>query len=155
MAADPSPLVDQVRRVCAGPGTRTDRAHQVADLIRRGTGFRWVGIYAVARGTVALQAWSGPAPPAFPEFPADRGLTGAAVAACDVVISNDVATDPRYLTNSDTTGSELIAPVRAGAGVVGTLDVESDLTGAFTDADADLARRLAAVLAPLWSDAED
>jgi putative methionine-R-sulfoxide reductase with GAF domain len=107
----------------------------------------------VARGTVTLEAFSGPAPPAHPRFPADRGLTGTAIAARDAVVSNDVATDPRYLTNSDTTGSELIAPVLTGAGVVGTLDLESDRTGAFSDRDADAARTLAAALAPLWADA--
>jgi putative methionine-R-sulfoxide reductase with GAF domain len=147
-------LVDQVRRVCTGPGSRADRARRVADVVRRGTGFRWVGVYAVARGTVVLQAWSGPAPPAYPEFPADQGLTGAAIAAGDVVVSNDVGTDPRYLTNSATTGSELIAPVRTGGEVIGTLDVESERTGAFADAHADLARRLAATLALLWSEPE-
>jgi GAF domain-containing protein len=155
MADDVPELLDGVARVCAGSGTRAERARRVADLVRRGTGHRWVGIYSVVRGTVVLEAWSGPAPPAYPEFPADRGLTGAAIATGDVVVSNDVAADPRYLTNADTTGSELIAPVRAGGRVVGTVDLESHLTGAFTDADADLARRLAAVLAPLWADAAD
>jgi putative methionine-R-sulfoxide reductase with GAF domain len=143
-------LVGQVVRACAEPGSRAERARQVVDLIRRGTGHRWVGVYSVAGGTVVLEAWSGPAPPAYPEFPADRGLTGAAIAARDVVASNDVATDPRYLTNSDTTGSELIAPVLAGSLVVGTIDLESDRVGAFSDADAALARRLAAAAAPLW-----
>jgi putative methionine-R-sulfoxide reductase with GAF domain len=149
------PLVDHVARICAGSGTRAERAHLVAELVRRGTGHRWVGIYSVVRETVVLEAWSGPAPPAFPQFPADRGLTGGAIATGDVVISNDVATDPRYLTNADTTGSELIAPVRAGCRVVGTVDLESDRTGAFADADADLARRLAAAVAPLWAEVED
>jgi putative methionine-R-sulfoxide reductase with GAF domain len=144
-------LVGEVARACAAPGARAERSQEVADLIRRGTGHRWVGVYSVAGGTVALEAWSGPAPPAYPEFPADRGLTGAAIAARDVVLSNDVTTDPRYLTNSATTGSELIAPVLAGSRVVGTIDLESDRLGTFAEADADLARRLAATVAPLWA----
>jgi GAF domain-containing protein len=143
-------VVDRVARICAEPGSRSDRAQRVADRIRHGTGHRWVGVYSVAGGVVTLAAWSGPAPPAYPEFPADRGLTGAAIAARDVVVSNDVAADPRYLTNSETTGSELIAPVLAGSEVVGTIDLESDRLGAFSEADADLARRLAAAVARLW-----
>ena len=144
-------IVARVARVCAGGGSLTDRAREAAVTIRRATGHRWVGLYSVVEGTVALEAWSGPAPPAYPEFPADQGLTGAAIVARDVVVSNDVATDPRYLTNSETTGSELIAPVLAGSLVLGTLDLESDRVGAFSDADADLARRLAAAVAPLWA----
>jgi len=145
-------VVDQVARACAEPGSRSERCERVADLIRRATGHRWVGVYSVTGGTVALEAWSGPAPPAYPEFPEDQGLTGAAIAACDVVLSNDVTTDSRYLTNSATTGSELIAPVLVGSQVVGTIDLESDRPGAFSGADADLARRLAAAVAPLWAE---
>jgi putative methionine-R-sulfoxide reductase with GAF domain len=147
-------LVERVAHVSGGPGSRAHRALLAADLIRRETGHRWVGIYSVARGTVVLQAWSGPAAPAYPEFPADRGLTGAAIAARDVVVSNDVAADPRYLTNSETTGSELIAPVLAATRVIGAVDLESDRTGAFSEADVDLARRLATAVASLWDDAE-
>lgn len=66
-------------------------------------------------------------------------------------MSNDVAHDSRYLTNMESTGSELIAPVVANVVVVGTLDIESDRTGAFTDTDVELARRLAAALEALWS----
>jgi len=145
-------LVNQVARACTEPGSRSERCERVADLIRRGTGHRWVGVYSVAGGTVALEAWSGPAPPAYPQFPSDRGLTGAAIVARDVVLSNDVTTDRRYLTNSATTGCELIAPVLVGSRVVGTIDLESDQVGAFSEADADLARRLAAAVAPLWAE---
>jgi GAF domain-containing protein len=143
-------LADQVARLCAGSGPRADKTRRLADVIRHGTGHRWVGVYSVAGGTVVLEAWSGPAPPAHPEFPADRGLTGAAVATRGVVVSNDVSADPRYLTNSATTGSELIAPVVAGSEVVGTIDLESERVGAFSDADVALARRLATAIAPLW-----
>ena len=144
--------VGDIVRVCADCGSRNEKAQRIADLISESTGHRWVGVYSVARGTVALEAWSGPAPPAYPEFPEDQGLTGAAIAARDVVLSNDVTTDPRYPTNCATTGSGLIAPVLAGSQVVATIDLESDRLGAFSEADAGLARRLAATAAPLWAE---
>lgn len=143
-------LVDEVARLARSPGTRTERARQVADAVRAGGAYRWVGVYTVDETTVTVVAWTGPARPAYPTFPRDRGLTGAAIAACDVVVSNDVAGDLRYLTTMDSTGSELIAPVAVAGRVVGTIDIESDRTDAFADSDAQIARRLAAAAAPLW-----
>jgi putative methionine-R-sulfoxide reductase with GAF domain len=62
------------------------------------------------------------------------------------VISNDVATDPRYLTALDSTGSELIVPVLAGGRPRDTLDVEDGRSGAFSEED----RRLFEALEPLF-----
>ena len=39
------------------------------------TGRRWVGVYEVTPTEVVNLAWSGPAPPAHPTFPAAQGLT--------------------------------------------------------------------------------
>lgn len=151
MLSELDQLVDEVARISGGPGGRAQRAQRVVDLVRTRSGYRWVGVYTVDASSVSVDAYSGPGAPAFPSFPRDRGLSGAAVAARDVVVSNDVAHDPRYLTNMESTGSELIAPVVASGDVVGTLDIESDRTDAFTDTDVELARRLAAALVALWS----
>jgi putative methionine-R-sulfoxide reductase with GAF domain len=67
-----------------------------------------------------------------------------------VALSNDVARDPRYLTNQDDSGSELIVPILAEGRVVGTLDVESSDVGAFDGAAVMRYERLAAALRPLW-----
>jgi putative methionine-R-sulfoxide reductase with GAF domain len=69
----------------------------------------------------------------------------------DVAVSNDVANDPRYLTNQDDSGSELIVPVCDGVRVVGTLDVESDHVGAFTGDTIAFYERIARALQPLWT----
>src|SRR5215475_10202347 len=117
-----------------GPEPRPVRAEAAAELIRDATGARWVGIYTVADGIVTNEAWSGPGAPAHPTFSATEGLTGHAVRAGAIAVSNDVQMDPRYLTNQGDTGSELIVPVLVAGAVVGTLDVESDARGAFDGA---------------------
>jgi putative methionine-R-sulfoxide reductase with GAF domain len=61
-----------------------------------------------------------------------------------------VARDPRYLTNQDDSGSELIVPVVSADRVVGTLDVEEGEVGAFDQADVNLFEMLADTLRPLW-----
>ena len=106
---------------------------------------------AAVGGEVHNIAWSGPTGPAHPTFPIAAGLTGIAVQSRSTVIANDVARDPRYLTNQASTGSELIVPILIGEQVVGTLDVEAAERGAFDERDRVLFETLAAALAELYA----
>lgn len=133
---------------------RMSRARTAAELIRSATRARWVGIYTVADNTVTNEAWSGPAAPAHPTFPVTEGLTGHAVRTDSVALSNDVGRDPRYLTNQEDSGSELIVPVILAGKSVGTLDIESDTIGAFGGAEITQYEELAAALRPLWGAAQ-
>ena len=143
-------LINELRREIGTDAPVDTRARRAAELIRTGTRRRWVGIYRVAGNDVRNLGWSGPAPPAYPTFPTDEGLTGAAVRSMSTVVSNDVATDPRYLTNQDTTGSELIVPIVLASAVVGTLDIEDPRANAFDKSDVDRFERLAGTLAGLF-----
>lgn len=142
-------LVEAVRREANSDGTCEERASRTAELIRTRTGRRWVGIYRLAEGEVRNLAWSGPAAPAYSSFPIERGLTGAAVRSRSAIVSNNVADDPRYLTNQQSTGSELIVPVLRDGTVVGTLDIEDPSTDAFNEEDQTLFELLAASLSGL------
>jgi len=145
-----SDVLARIRAEAARDAARAERAQRLADLIREHFDRRWVGLYEVTAREVANLAWSGPAPPAHPRFPCDKGLTGVAIAERRAVVSNDVANDPRYLTALESTGSELIVPV-VGDGVVrGTLDVEDARTGAFTAADVEQFEAVAAELVALY-----
>lgn len=130
--------------------SRAVAAARAADAIRAHTSWRWVGLYTLADGRVRNEAWSGPAPPAHPSFPASQGLTATALATGQTVVCDDVASDPRYLTNQAQTGSEMIVPVHSGGRVAGTLDIESDCPFAFGPADRRLAEELAERLGALW-----
>lgn len=143
-------VLERIRRQAGGAAPPEERAQRIADLIRLHTGRRWVGIYRVDAGELVNLAWSGPAAPAYPRFPAHQGLTGEAIRSHNAVISNDVANDPRYLTALDTTGSELIAPVFADGQIVGTLDIEDARIGAFDQGDQALFESLAAALTDLY-----
>jgi L-methionine (R)-S-oxide reductase len=145
-------LARRIAATVAAPGPRRERAHAAANLIRRATGQRWVGIYTVDDVSVTNEAWSGPGPPAYPSFPRDRGLTAHALLANAPALSNDVANDPRYLANQDDSGSELILPVIQQGHTVGTLDVESDKVGAFDGELLTYLERCAAALVALWDD---
>lgn len=146
----PNELLQAVRAAAELRLARDERSQRIADLIRTATGRRWVGVYEVTPAEVVNLAWSGLAPPAHPRFPAERGLTGAAINTRETVVSNDVSRDPRYLTALPSTGSELIVPIIVGDHVVGTLDVEDERTEAFGDDDRRLFERVAAELSPLY-----
>jgi putative methionine-R-sulfoxide reductase with GAF domain len=143
-------LVEDVRHEAAADAPAGTRARRAAELIRARTCRRWVGIYRVTTDEVKNLAWSGPAAPAHPNFPIDRGLTGAAIRSRTTVLSNDVANDPRYLTNQESTGSELIVPVLRDGRVVGTLDIEDARTNAFNKDDQAFFEELATAVSDLY-----
>ena len=123
----------------------------MADGIREAGSYRWVGIYAVGPEEISVIGWSGPAPPAHPRFPRDRGLCGAAAASGKTVVVEDVTKDPRYLKTLDTTRSEMVVPVKRENGeVVGLIDVESEHEDAFTPQDLRLLEGYASAVARLW-----
>jgi GAF domain-containing protein len=132
---------------------RTEKAVQIAELVRRAGSYRWVGLYEVTDQEIAAIGWSGPGAPAYPRFPVTQGLSGAAMAAKRAVVVNDVTTDPRYLTAFTSTLSEAIVPVLdpATGAVVGTLDVESGERDAFTDADRQALEQVAAACGGLFA----
>ena len=146
----PDELLEAIRAAAALPLARRERSQRIADLVRAATGRRWVGVYEVTLTEVVNLSWSGPAPPAYPRFSIERGLTGEAIRACSTIVSNDVASDPRYLTALASTGSELIVPVVVDERVVGTLDVEDERTDAFDDDDRRLFERIAGEMRPLY-----
>lgn len=80
-------------------------------------------------------------------IPITQGLMGAAVRTRDVVLVNDVASDPRHLPTPGATGitAELAVPILLGDRVLGVVNVESG--DPFTEDDAASLRTVADQLA--------
>ncbi len=110
-------------------------------------------MYDVTPTEITAIAWTGSDAPMFPSFARTQGLNGAAVEARAPIIVQDVARDERYLTTFGATRAEAIFPVAApeGGQIVGTIDVESDRTDAFTVEDEVFLRGCALALAGLWA----
>ncbi len=144
-----------VRELAAALDTldvREVRARRAAEIVRSARNYRWVGIYDVDDDRIELVGHTGVQAPVFIEFSTAEGLSGEAVRTRATVISNDVANDARYLTAFESTGSEMIVPILgAESGIaIGTLDVESDRVGAFSDDDRNFVERCATALMPLF-----
>ncbi|MAM62481.1 GAF domain-containing protein [Maritimibacter sp. UBA3975] len=70
-------------------------------------------------------------------IPFSRGVCGAAARTGEVQLVADVEAFPGHIACSSSTRSELVLPVRNGAGaVIGVFDIDSDRPDAFTEEDA-------------------
>lgn len=84
-------------------------------------------------------------------IPFDRGVCGACARTGTAQLVPDVEAFPGHIACSSSTRSELVLPVRDGAGrLIGVFDIDSDLPDAFTDADAEA---LQAILDATFRDA--
>jgi L-methionine (R)-S-oxide reductase len=143
--------LNEIRSIAAGGDDRKRKAQRLAERIQKLGGYRWVGIYDVGAEQVSILGWSGPNAPAHPTFPVGKGLTAAAIEQKRPVVVNDVRKDPRYLTAFGSTLSEMIVPVLGFDGrVIGTVDVESDQSEAFSDRDRQMIELCADTAKMLW-----
>ena len=149
---DESRLLEEITYVLEDDGDRQRKAARIAGAIRRAGAYRWVGLYEVSEEEIANLAFDGPGAPAHRRFPLTRGLSGSAVASAETVVVDDVREDPRYLTAFGSTRSEIIVPVleHAGRKVLGTIDVESERVGAFSEGDRAALERCAAAVVGLF-----
>jgi L-methionine (R)-S-oxide reductase len=132
---------------------RSMKARRAADIIREARSYRWVGLYDVSATEIAAIGWTGTEAPAYPRFPVTQGLSGAAVAAREPVVVQDVEHDERYLTAFGSTRAEAFFPVAVpeDGGIIGTIDVESDRVNPFGPDDEVFLRQCVHALTPLWT----
>jgi L-methionine (R)-S-oxide reductase len=121
---------------------------KAAEMIRAERGYRWVGIYKVARGECVIVAGTGNKPPTYQRFPKTQGLCGAVVESQETLVVGDVQKDLRYLPTFWSTKSEIVVPIlhESNGRVVGIIDVESDKPNAFSDDDRDFLEHAAVLL---------
>lgn len=82
-------------------------------------------------------------------YTSQRGLTGWAVRHGEIVVSNDVNKDTRYVAHPalPSTRAELVVPIKRGKRVIGIINIESNRAGAFTQDDVRLVEALASQVA--------
>jgi len=95
--------------------------------------YNWVGFYMLDpedAEVLVLGPFHG-APTDHVRIPVSEGICGAAVAQGETVIVDDVSADPRYLSCSIETKSEIVVPIRARDEIVGEIDIDSHDLSAF------------------------
>jgi len=106
--------------------------------------YNWVGFYLLEPGTTELVL--GPyvgAPTPHTRIPLNQGICGAAASSGQTVVVDDVHSDPRYLSCSIETQSEIVVPIFVRGQVVGELDIDSHSPAAFGPDDRQLVEHCA------------
>ncbi len=99
--------------------------------------YNWTGFYMLAPNDsqmLILGPFAG-APTTHVRVPVTEGICGAAVALGETVIVDDVNADPRYLSCSIETKSEIVVPIHADGKIVGEIDIDSHDPAAFSSVD--------------------
>ncbi len=110
-------------------------------------GYDWVGFYMVDpadENMLVLGPFVG-APTEHTRIPVSEGICGAAVAQQQTVVVDDVHADPRYISCSIETKSEIVAPIYVRGKIVGEIDIDSHEPARFTPQDRVFVEECAAI----------
>jgi L-methionine (R)-S-oxide reductase len=122
---------------------------QTADTIRTKLPvYNWVGFYMLDptdSSMLVLGPFAG-APTPHTRIPVTEGICGAAVAQGETVVVDDVNSDPRYLSCSIETKSEIVVPIRVHGEIVGEIDIDSHTAAAFGGEDRAFVERCAELI---------
>jgi L-methionine (R)-S-oxide reductase len=136
--ADRSGLLVQFRRLAATAASLEALQTGVVEAAARTLPhFNWTGFYMLDphdSQMLVLGPFVGDPTPHV-RIPVSQGICGAAVASGETVVVDDVNADPRYLSCSIKTKSEIVVPVYAHGKVVGEIDIDSHDPAAFGEAD--------------------
>ena len=113
------------------------------------TRYNWTGFYLVDPADSAyliVGSFAGSFTP-HARFPLSNGLCGAAATSGQVVVVQDVSTDPRYLAGSPLVKSEIVVPIYVNKNLAAELDIESYFVDTFTKPEQEFVEACATVLA--------
>jgi len=131
-------LLDDVRRLMAGQGTREEKLTAVCRLLQdKVEHYDWVGFYLVDE-TAARRLVLGP----FVGDPTDhvainfgQGICGQAAEIGQTFVVQDVMAEINYLSCSDSVKAEIVVPIFKDGHIVGELDIDSHTLAPFSAED--------------------
>ena len=136
--ADPAelyPLVKgQLQALVAGvPYPVANLANASALLNQALADINWVGFYLREGDKLVLGPFQGKT--ACIEIPFGRGVCGTAAATDETQLVKDVHEFPGHIACDSASNSEIVIPLHKNGAVAAVLDIDSPLTGRFTEAD--------------------
>ena len=115
------------------PHRIANRSNAAALLYNTLPDLNWAGFYLMEDGMLVLGPFQGK--PACIEIQVGRGVCGTAVAEDRTQLVYDVHQFPGHIACDGASNSEIVVPIHAGDWIVGVLDIDSPLTGRFTEED--------------------
>ena len=138
-------LARELEQLLVGAPTVEHLMFAIAQRLAEGLEkYNWVGFYLLEPATSELVL--GPfvgAPTPHTRIPLHQGICGAAASSGETVVVDDVHSDPRYLSCSIETKSEIVAPIFVRGKVAGELDIDSHTPAAFGPDDRQLVEHCA------------
>jgi L-methionine (R)-S-oxide reductase len=131
-------ILDALRAFSSSaPDLHSLQTYSVELIANRLPLYNWVGYYMLDPddATVLVLGPFHGAPTDHIRIPVSEGICGAAVAHGETVIVDDVSADPRYLSCSIETKSEIVVPIRVNGEITGEIDIDSHDLSAFGTAD--------------------
>ena len=142
-------LLSEIRRAASSAPTLESLQQKVVEVLSRDLAhYSWTGFYMLDpddADTLLLGPFVGDPTPHV-RIPVTQGICGAAVASGETVIVDDVSADPRYLSCSIKTKSEIVVPIYAHGKVIGEIDIDSHDPAAFTQEDQSLLEEIARII---------
>ena len=108
--------------------------------------YSWVGIYIVKGNNLILGPWKGKHATEHTKIPIGKGICGYAAKTGKTEVVSDVTSDKRYLACFPSTKSEIVVPIRKNAKIIGEIDIDSDIPGAFNRQDSVFLEKVADML---------
>ena len=146
---DRSALLNEIHAAAATATSLVPLQERIVQLLSRDLPhYSWTGFYMldlVDPETLVVGPYVGDPTPHV-RIPVSQGICGVAVATGETVIVDDVNSDPRYLSCSIKTKSEIVVPIYAHARVVGEIDIDSHDPAAFTEDDKSLLEEVAQIV---------
>ncbi|ADV82404.1 putative GAF sensor protein [Terriglobus saanensis SP1PR4] len=138
---DRSEILTEIREKAASASSLTVLQEQIVGVLANNLPhYSWTGFYMLDPedpDTLVVGSYIGDPTPHV-RIPVSQGICGAAVATGKTVVVDDVGSDPRYLSCSIETKSEIVVPIYASGRIIGEIDIDSHDPAAFTSADRDL-----------------
>jgi len=131
-------LLAEIRQLTSSAPSLESLQDRIAQAIAAHLSYcNWTGFYMIDPldpAALILGPFVGDPTPHV-RIPITQGICGAAVASGEALIVDDVNADPRYLSCSIKTKSEIVVPIYANGSVVGEIDIDSHTPAAFTESD--------------------
>jgi GAF domain-containing protein len=142
-------LLARIREMAAAAPTLDELERDIVEaLAERIPYYDWTGFYMLDPDepeTLVLGCFVGELT-SHVRIPVSEGICGAAVVAGETIVVDDVHTDPRYLSCSLRTKSEIVVPIRARGKIVGEIDIDSHSPAAFTQMDREFLENAARIV---------
>jgi L-methionine (R)-S-oxide reductase len=128
-------LLSQARALFEGERDFTANAANLASLLFHTLpDLNWAGFYWMKGGELVLGPFQGK--PACVRIALGRGVCGTAARERQTIVVPDVHAFPGHIACDSASNSEIVVPLLRGGEVVGVMDLDSPVTGRFTQEDA-------------------